>query len=145
MKRNTLTALALLVVILMMGACGNNAWDELPTSISRFVTWYFPEGEIESYSTSSQGSTVQIRNGATLKFNNEYEWTEINGNGVPLPDMFLSNQLPEPLYTYIEEMEQQRDVMLLKRTPQVITVEFRDSEIDYDRSTQTISYPSARK
>ena len=83
MKRNTLNFFALMAIIIMMAACNNDAWDELPRPIASFISEYFPFGEVESYRTGDNGSVVQIKNGATLMFDTSYEWTDINGNVVP--------------------------------------------------------------
>ena len=61
MKRNTLTLIALFAIILMMGACNSTAWDELPSPIASFVDEYFPFGEVESYTDTTNGSVVQIK------------------------------------------------------------------------------------
>lgn len=143
MKRNTITSFALFVVILMMGACGNNAWDELPRSISSFVSEYFPFGEVQSYTEVKNGSIVKIKNGATLTFDQNYEWTDVNGNGTVLPQNFLFDKLPDTLYDYIESMESVNDVYRVSRSANIITVEFPDSTITYDSDTGTITYPSA--
>ena len=85
MKRNTLSSVALALVILLMGACNSDAWDELPSAISSFVSEYFPFGELQSYSENGGVEVVQIKKGATLTFDKNYEWTDVNGNGVVLP------------------------------------------------------------
>lgn len=143
MKRNIFSTIALALVIVMMGGCGNNVWDELPSGITAFVTKFFPFGEVESFQTGNNGSTVKIKNGATLKFDPDQQWTEVNGNGSTLPGDFLFDQLPPVLYRYIEEMERVDGVYCVVRTPSNIMVKFLDSEIDYDRATETITYPAA--
>lgn len=142
MKRNALTSVALFIVIMMMGACGNNVWDELPSRIEAFVTEYFPFGEVESYKTTANGSVLKIKNGATLAFDSDYEWTEVNGNGSTLPQNFLFDELPPVLYGYIDSMERTEDVYSVSRYPDKIMVEFHNSEIEYDRATETITYPA---
>ena len=143
MKRNTLTSLALFVVMIMMGACGNNAWDELPRSISSFVSEYFPYGEVQSYTEINNGSVVKIKNGATLTFDRNYEWIDVNGNGTVLPQNFLFDKLPSTLYDYIESMESVNGVFRVSRSANIINVEFLNSAITYDDDTGTITYPSA--
>ena len=141
MKRNTFSLIALFVIILMMGACSSNAWDELPSPIVSFVDEYFPFGEVESYTSTKDGSVVQIKKGATLTFNNDYDWVDINGNGQTLPQNFLYNKLPPVLYDYIESIEHVGDVYRVSRSGKMISVEFHDSNIEYDETTQTITYP----
>ncbi len=99
MIRRFLRLVTTSLLIVVMGACGNNAWEELPSSIVAFVTQYFPYGEIQSYTESSEGSVVKVKNGATLAFDKNYAWTDVNGNGVPLPGDFLFDQLPGDLIT----------------------------------------------
>ncbi len=139
MKRNTLTSLALLVIVALMGACGNNAWDELPSDVANFVNMYF-NGEVQSYTENDSGSVVKLRNSATLTFDSNGQWTCVDGNGVPLPQQFLFDRLPSPLYRYIESVEQTLDVMKVQRTTVGYKVWFADSAINYDNVTETISY-----
>ena len=139
MKRNTLTSLALLVIVALMGACGNNGWDELPSDVANFVNMYF-NGEVQSYTETDTGSVVKLRNSATLTFDSNGQWTGVDGNGVPLPQQFLFDRLPAPLYRYIESVEQTLDVMKVQRTPEGYRVWFADSAINYDNVTETISY-----
>ncbi len=143
MKRNTLCLVALFALILMMGACNSNAWDDLPSPIASFVNEYFPFGEVESYTETKTGSVVQIKKGATLTFNKDYDWTDINGNGQTLPQNFLYDKLPPVLYDYIESIEHVGDVYRVSRSGDTISVEFNDSEIEYDETTQTVVYPGA--
>lgn len=143
MKRNTLTSLFLAVIVIMMGACNNSVWDELPSPIVSFVCEYFPFGEVNSYTVCKSGSTVNIKNGATLKFDNDYEWTDVNGNGEVLPQNFLYDKLPPVVYEYIEAIEHVNEVYRVSRDSKVMKVDFHDSIIEYDESTGTITYPAA--
>lgn len=142
MKRNGLTFLALMVIVLLMGACNNNVWDELPSPIVKFVSEYFPFGEVSSYKVTESGSEVNIKNGATLKFNKDYEWVDVNGNGQELPQQFIYDKLPPVLFNYIQEMEADHSVYRVVRLANIIKVYLLDSDIEYDESTQTITYPS---
>lgn len=142
MKRNTLTSIVLIVIILMMGGCGNNVWDELPQKIVFFVSEYFPAGEVESYKTNDSGSVVKIKNGATLTFNSDYEWTDVNGNGEILPQQFLFDKLPSTLYNYLESIEAVDQVYRVRHYNSIYEVKLHDSELEYDEATGTISYPS---
>lgn len=144
MKRNTLSSLALAVIIVMMGACNNDLWDELPESIANFISEYFPYGELESYTDNDDGTAVvNIKHGATLTFDRDYEWIDVNGNGVVLPQQFLYDRLPEALYRYIESAEAQNSVYRVVRTRAMIVVTLLDSSIDYDQSTGRITQTKA--
>ncbi len=144
MIRRFLRLVTTSLLIVVMGACGNNAWEELPSSIVAFVTQYFPYGEIQSYTESSEGSVVKVKNGATLAFDKNYAWTDVNGNGVPLPGDFLFDQLPGDLYDYIESIEGVGDVYRVSRRSRIVTVEMLDNTLTYDEITGTITYPAAR-
>jgi len=141
MKRNTLTSVALAVVIFLMGACNSDTWDELPTPIANFISQYFPFGELQSYSEGDEVVIVKIKKGATLTFGTNYEWTDVNGNGSLLPQQFIYDDLPATLYRYIEGLELQNSVYRVTRTPELITVDFLDSKIIYDQHSGTITYP----
>ena len=142
MKRNTLSSVALALVILLMGACNSDAWDELPSAISSFVSEHFPFGELQSYSENGGVEVVQIKKGATLTFDKNYEWTDVNGNGVVLPQQFLYDKLPGKLYEYIESLEAQNSVYRVVRTSTLITVTLLDSQLTYNQDTGDITYPS---
>lgn len=147
MKRNSLTAILLLAIIIFMGACGEgNAYDELPKPIAEFVSQYFPFGEVEEYNVAKDGSsTVYIRNGSTLSFDAECDWTDINGNGSVLPADFLYDQLPPALYNYIESLEFTNNVYRVSRSADVVKVEFKDTYVQYDDATKTITYPDGEQ
>ncbi|MDE6384401.1 MAG: PepSY-like domain-containing protein [Paramuribaculum sp.] len=143
MRRNTISFIVLMITIVMMGACGNNAWDELPSPIAKFVSEYFPYGEVASYVVTDKGSTVKIRNGAELTFDTDYNWTKVNGRGATLPQQFIYDQLPSELYDYLEAIETDEGIYCVTRDGQIIVVELLDSKVEYDGTTGTISYPSA--
>lgn len=146
MKRNTLSSIALAVIIILMGACNSDTWDELPSAISRFVSEYFPFGELESYTDNGKGvEVVKIKKGATLTFNSDYDWTDVNGNGVVLPVQFLYDQLPSTLYTYLEAREMQNSVYRVTRTPDYITVDLLDTMVTYNQNSGEITYPEEPK
>lgn len=143
MRRNILCTIALGVIILLIGACGENAWDDLSTPIQNFIMQYYPEGEVSSQSTADGKTTVQMKNGATLVFDSDGEWIEVNGNGIPLPQVFLFDQLPDQLYKYLTETEQTQRVFRVSRNWKEINVELHDTSVRYDIATGTVTYPSA--
>lgn len=141
MKRNSAMSLALGFVILLMGACNSDTWDELPSAIAKFVSEYFPFGELESYTESDGAEVVRIKKGATLTFDRNYEWTDINGNGSVLPQQFLYDQLPDSLYAFLEERQEQNSVYRVTRTPEYIKVDLLDTVVTYNQNSGEISYP----
>lgn len=143
-SNNKITALALGIVIIIMGACNDTAFDELPKPIQQFVTQYFPFGEVSSYTTSSNEiHTVNIKNGATIVFNSEYMWIQVNGNGTVLPTDFIYDQLPSTLYRYLQEMQRTDVVYAVSRDASKIVIDLHDTSVQYDIASDTISYPSA--
>ncbi len=145
MKRNTLPSIALTVVIILMGACNSDTWDELPTPIANFISEYFPFGELESYTESNGVEVVKIKKGATLTFDSNYDWTDVNGNGSLLPQQFLYDDLPDVLYRYLEGLMLQNSVYQVTRTADYITVELLDSQILYNQHTGSITYPEEER
>ena len=144
MNRNTICSLLLLSIVVMMGACHDDAWESVPTPIMDFLTKYFPLNEVQSYTDDNKGTlTVQIKNGAKIVFDDNYGWMHIESNGIPLPSQVLYDELPAPLYNYIQEMEQTQSVFGLKREASTITVYFHDTAVNYNIATERITYPSA--
>lgn len=130
--------------ILLLAACSNTVWDQLPSTVSDFVMEYYPGADIKAYTVGNDGSqTVTIKNGASITFDSEHQWVEINGEGSTLPEVMVNDQLPAPLYSYLEELIAEKDVYKITRTPRKYTVTLSDSVIDYDISTGKISYASS--
>lgn len=141
---NKLLFIALLIVMIVMGACHDNEWDSVPTLAQRFITQYFPQGEVSSSQTQKDGTVVvQIKNGATLWFDSQGAWIKINGNGVPLPEILLYDQLPSSLYNFLQETEQTSDIYALTRTYDEIRVELHDTYVVYNIDKGTVNYPTA--
>lgn len=142
MKRNSILGIITLGLIILMGACNDNAWDELPKPMMEFITKYFPQGEVATYVTDAAGNHIAtIRNGSTITFNDDYVWVDVNGNGSVLPEMFIYDELPTPLYRYLQEMEQTDAVYRVQRTADTIRVELLNTYITYDETNGSISYP----
>lgn len=123
-----------------MAACnGDEDFNALPRDISSFVTEYWPDPDVESYThPAADKYVVIIRNGPRLTFGTDYRWTDIDGCGLPLPQVLLFNELPEPLYKYLEATEQLNAVFAISRTPRQYTLLMLDSEITYDIQTQAV-------
>lgn len=140
------TAFAFLVVVVLMGACNDNAWDDVPTPMQDFISKYFPFGEVKSCEELANGDQkVTINNGATILFNSDYVWISVDGNGVVLPSMFVYDEFPSGLYRYLEETSQTDEVYSVSRTVSEYRVKLLNSEIKYDVATQEVTYPSANE
>ncbi len=129
----------------MVGACSDDdAWDELPSAISNFISEYFPGVGVSSYDEVGESYRVQVRNSATLVFDKDYHWTEIDGNGVPLPEVLMYDQLPPALYNYLQGLEQQAEVYGVKRGKDSYMLTMHDTVITFDAGTGKISYPEPK-
>lgn len=133
----------LLLIISVLGALAgcqsSDNFGELPESVSNFITQYWPDPDISSVTRPGADSlVVTIKNGPTLTFNADNEWTEINGNGLPLPQVVLFDRLPSVLYQYIEAGSYTNQVFSIARTPRVYTAQLLDALLTYDIATATV-------
>lgn len=132
-KRYLITALSILLLI----ACSDTLWDELPSPISTFITTYYPNSGISNYKEENNTYYVKIKNGASLVFDSNYDWTQINGNGVPIPKIFIFNEMPK-IYQYLEARELTSDLMEAKNEPRNIILTFTDFRLEYIKETGDI-------
>lgn len=132
----------LLLFILSVGACSNSVWDEIPSPIADFISEYFPGSGVSTFNENENNYYVKIKNGPTLIFDKEYSWTEVDGNGVPLPDVFGYDQFPPTLYNYLQGREQQGDVYSVKRDKDYYKLTMHDTVLTYDIKTGKVIYPN---
>lgn len=135
MTRKCVAGAVLMIFAMTVGGCGNDAWQDLPGPVFDFVTRYFPSSEIESYGNHDNVQTVWIKDGPTLYFNEGNAWIRIDGNGGTLPAMLIYDEVPEDLYTYLEELEAVGGVYDLSRDGTTYYVTLSDSTIEYDIET----------
>lgn len=144
MNSNKYKGLFLLAIVILMGACNDNAWDDVAGPMQEFITKYFPFGEVKSCVESPDGNqTVNINNGATIVFDSDYVWVSVNGNGVVLPEMFIYDQFPSTLYNYLKENDWLGSVYSVTRTTSKYVVYLLNTTIEYDVVTGEITFPSA--
>lgn len=143
-KITNLLSLIVLGMIVVLGACSSDAAEELPSAVSQFTTQYFPGLGVKSYNELSDGGcVVQLSGGPTLRFNSDYKWIDIDGNGVRLPQVLMYDQLPTELYEYLQATEQQSDVFVLKRDKYYYKLTVTDTVLTYDTATGKVTYPGA--
>lgn len=123
--------------ILVLIACGDTLWDELPSPISTFITTYYPNSGISNYKEKDDNYYVTIKNGASLVFDNNFNWIQINGNGVPIPQIFIFNEM-QKIYQYLEARELTSDLMEAKNEPRTILLTFTDFRLEYIKETGDI-------
>lgn len=141
-KITNLMSLFVLGLLVVLGACSNDASDDLPSAVSKFTTQYFPGLSVKSYNEMSDGGcVVQLSGGPTLRFDSENQWIEIEGNGSKLPQVLMYDQLPPALYDYLQGTEQQADVYAMKRDKYYYKLTMLDTVITYEISTGKITYP----
>lgn len=145
MKRfRDLLLVSILGVLLALGACSTNLWDELPQQISAFISQYFPGVGIKSYKDTDTDFRVNIDNGASLVFDKEYQWTEIDGNGARLPEVLVYDQLPPAFFNYLQGINAQNNVFMLMRDSHFYKVTTSDTVITYTIATGKITYPNGK-
>lgn len=142
MRKYTSVLLGLLFTVIIVTACNDTVWDELPSPISSFIAQYFPGEKVQSYSEKSDSYYVTVKSGASLVFDVNYDWTSIDGNGEPLPAQLVFDQFPSPLYDYIDGQMMQSDVYAVTRNKSTYEVTLADTRISYDIQTETVVYPS---
>lgn len=143
MKSNLYTLLIVFASLFAAVSCDNDVWNDLPSPIANFFTTYFPDGEVNSYTKGESTSVVSVRNGVTVTFNSDNVWIDVNGNGSTLPPVFLYDQLPAPLYNYLQEMEAMNGVYRVDRNATRYKVELHNSYVEYTIATGEIYYPTA--
>lgn len=142
MKSNLYTLVIFFAAVFAVASCDHDAWDDLPGPVATFFTTYFPAQEVESYSTSGGVSVASVKGGVTVTFNSGNAWTDVNGNGSPLPEIFLFDQLPEPLYRYLRELEViSSGVYRVSRSDKGYVVELLDSTVRYSLPDGVITGP----
>ncbi len=134
-NKKVLGAVALVVIMLM--ACGDSLWDDLPSPISQFVTKYYPNTSIASYSDANGVYKVTIKSGPTMTFDSDYNWTMVDGNGVALPAIFVLNEMPD-IYNFLLARDEVNTVMKADNQPRAIYVTLPDRCLEYIKETGEI-------
>lgn len=141
-RLNTPVLLSILVGLILVGACSNSLWDELPSPIARFIAEYFPGSGVKSYDIGNDSTYhVRIDNSVSLVFNQTLDWTVVDGNGGTLPEVFVQDQLPPALFRYIQEGEDAGNVFRVSRDSTYYKVTLHDTVLTYEIETGRITYP----
>lgn len=64
--KNSYGLIALMALVLMMGACNEDDYNELPDSVARFVSEYYPFTEVSGYTMSEGNYVVDMKMGQLL-------------------------------------------------------------------------------
>ena len=131
--------LAILPLLMSVACSDGGDYDALPRTISTFVSQYWPDPDVESYTKPRPGVyVVVIHNGPVLTFDSSYQWTRIDSRGMPLGQTLLYDQLPSPLYRYLEECGYTGQVFLASRTPRQYGLRMLTDSITYDIGSATV-------
>ena len=121
-------------------ACsGDNEYNnEIPGPIQEFISEYFAGEAVSSYSTNGDTYRVKLKSDCAISFDSRYRWVTVNGYGSTLPQMFLFDQMPPSLYSYLQETDNVNEVYSVTRDTAVYTVNLQDDTITYDIDSGTI-------
>lgn len=128
-----------IVGLFMLIACSSSLWDDLPEPIATFISTYYPMSGISEYNEHNGVYYVTIKNGATMTFDSNYTWLEINGNGVVLPQLFIQDALEPKLVQYLMELELTDEVYAAKNDPREVILDMLDYKIRYIKESGDIS------
>lgn len=130
----------LFVLVALCGCQSSDKFKELPEPIMKFVSQYWPNPAIASY-TQPTATTyeVVIKNSASLWFDSDYSWTKIDGNGLPLPEVLLYNVLPEKVYQYLDSGSLTGEVFVIERTPREYNLTLLNTYVTYDIGSRTLT------
>ena len=138
MKRIGVLLLMIAAMLPFIGCTNSHAWEDMPLQISQFVNKYFPQEGITNYVENDGTYTVGLKNGATARFDDQFHWTSVNGNGGTLPEMLLFDQLPPELYEYLQELSQVDGVYAITRTALMYSAKLLDSTVNFTISTHNL-------
>lgn len=128
-----------IIGLMLLIACSSSLWDDLPEPIATFISTYYPLSGISEYNEHNGNYYVTIKNGATLTFDSNYNWLEVNGNGVVLPELFIQDALEPKLIQYLMELELTNEVYAAKNDPREIILDMLDYKIRYIKESGEIS------
>lgn len=120
-------------------SCGDDDYNDLPREIQSFISQYFAGQGVANFSESGGTYTVNLDNSATLVFTPSLIWQSVDGNGNTVPGQFLFDQLPSPLYDYIETTDNLGEVYAVSRDAGVYMVTFHNYVVSYSTRTGDIT------
>lgn len=138
MKKIILILSAIMAITFV--SCSNNEnYDDMPQKVQNFLSQYYPNSEVSAFSSTMTTYTLTVKNGPTIVFNSDSNWTQINGNGMPLPKELLFNDFPPVLYNYLQETENTGNVFTVIRDSKEYIVELLDYTLYYNIATAEIT------
>lgn len=113
--------------------------EALPDRIQRFISKYYPEISVSDYTFNEGIYGVSLHNSAYLSFDSSMEWISVDGRGSTLPLMFLFDEMPEPVYQFLESTESLDRVYSTTRDTTAFHLHLKDQDIVYEISTGRIT------
>lgn len=135
LRISAMAALAMILLSMPTACDHSDLWNELPGEVTDFINQYFPNSELQSVSTAGGVYHVRIDDGPGLTFDSDKQWTDINGYGMPIPQVLLFDQLPPQLYSYLQETENLNSVFSISRDKDIYTLSLLDSTLTYNAKT----------
>lgn len=141
LRRRVLLLVA--VVMLALGSatlagCSDHddEWDDVPQTIQMFLAKYFPGQGVSSVTHAEAQWRVKLKNSASLTFNDSLNWTQVNGQGETLPQMFVSDALPPQFVEeYLQVTDNVGSVYAVTRDRELYTVVLQNYTVLYDAET----------
>lgn len=124
---------------MLAGCSSNDLYEDMPREIQSFVSQYYPNSQLESFTSTETTFTVVLKNGSTMVFGADRQWIKVDGNGSVLPQVLLFNDLPPALYSYLQETENTDSVFCITRNATAYTVKLLTRLLTYDISTGDIT------
>ncbi|MBD5182884.1 MAG: hypothetical protein HDS99_03710 [Bacteroidales bacterium] len=132
-----------LSLVLMPSSCSNDSLiEQVPRPISEFITQYYPGYSVAQYDHNGTTYHIRLKNGPGMNFSEAYSWESVDGYGLPLPQVFLFDQTPPKLYSYLQGTSALNSVFSIARNSTEYTVTLLDSTLIYDIASQEISSPA---
>ncbi|MDE6084922.1 MAG: hypothetical protein K2G40_00775 [Muribaculaceae bacterium] len=113
----------------------NDYNNEVPQPVQEFLSEYFPGQDVSGYSNNGDTYRVKLKNSCAISFDSHYKWITVNGYGATLPEIFIFDQMPPALYSYLQELDVVADVYSVTRDDSTYTVNLLDSTVIYDINT----------
>ncbi|MDE7426468.1 MAG: PepSY-like domain-containing protein [Muribaculaceae bacterium] len=139
-----LTILTVLPLACLLNSCTDDddrvPVSSLPDKTETFIARYYPNTAVQSVDKLPDGAySVNLYNSASITFDSNDVWTEVDGNGSVLGTMLLYDQLPAKLYSYLESGGYTQNVFAISRNSKQYSVTLLSTMLYYDRESGEIS------
>ncbi len=133
--KKALLIISAFLALLAIACSHNDNYDDMPQKVQNFIAQYYPGSEVSNFTSTTSTYTLTLKNGPTIVFNSDCNWTQITGNGMPLPKELLFNDFPPILYNYLQETENTGNVFTAIRDAKEYVIDLLDYTLTYDIAT----------